>query len=233
MYSRLINGEEHYFGVSGKLIRNVLVMYDRETESLWSQLYGEAVQGPLQGTKLEYLPAVMTTWETWLESHPDTLAIEKGYPGNRDPYDRYYESGDAGVIGATNEDNRLNTKEFVIGVEVGKDTVAYPFSILNDEPVVNDQVGDQMIVVVFDADTGTGAVWSRILADGEVLTFTHLEGFQMKDTLTGSLWDGLSGKAVEGELAGTMLLAVKSTQSFWFGWVDLYADTRLYGIRGE
>lgn len=233
MYSRIINGEEHFFGVSGKLIRNVLVMYDKETESLWSQLYGEAVDGPLQGTKLDYLPAVMTTWEKWRDAHPDTLALQKGYSGDRDPYVRYYESGEAGVIGSTNEDNRLNTKEFVIGVEVGKDAVAYPFSVLNDEPVVNDQLGDQSIVVIFDRETGTGAVWSRRLLDGEVLEFVQVEGTQMSDTLTGTLWDGLSGRAVEGELKGSALQPVKSTQSFWFGWVDLYEDTLLYGIDGE
>ena len=108
MYSRIIDGEEYSFGVSGKLIRNVLVMYDRQTDSLWSQLLGEAVEGPLIGTKLEFLPAFQTTWSKWKEQHPDSLALKKGYYGNRDPYSRYYASGQTGVIGTTNNDQRLS-----------------------------------------------------------------------------------------------------------------------------
>ena len=123
----MINGEEYFFGVSGKLIRNVLVMYDKETGTLWSQLLGEAVSGELVGTKLEFLPAVLTTWASWREMHPDTLAIRKGFFGKKDPYLNYYYSQDAGVIGATNLDERLETKEFVIGIELG-DLV---FSILS------------------------------------------------------------------------------------------------------
>jgi hypothetical protein len=52
-----------------------LVMIDRETESLWSQLLGTAQRGPLKGTELEILPAIMTDWKTWRELHPDTTAV--------------------------------------------------------------------------------------------------------------------------------------------------------------
>ena len=54
MYARTIDGEVLTFGVDGKLIFNSLVMYDRETESLWSQFLGESVDGPKLGTKLEF-----------------------------------------------------------------------------------------------------------------------------------------------------------------------------------
>ena len=43
MYARDIAGQELNFGVSGKLIMNALVMFDRQTETLWSQFLGEAV----------------------------------------------------------------------------------------------------------------------------------------------------------------------------------------------
>ena len=49
MYSRIVNCKEHTFGVSGKLIMNALVMYDHQTDSLWSQFLGEAVQGASGG----------------------------------------------------------------------------------------------------------------------------------------------------------------------------------------
>jgi hypothetical protein len=230
VYSRIINGEKHTFGVSGKLIRNVLVMYDRETETLWSQLLGEAVQGELVGTRLEYLPAVMTTWEQWREMHPNTLVLDKGYAGSRDPYSSYYESNAAGVIGNTISDDRLETKEFVIGVEVGGEAVAFPFSVMNESPVVNEAIGGVGVVAVFDRETGAGAVWERMLADGTVLTFDQEEGIIIRDLESGSLWNGLSGQAIEGAYEGQTLTRVKSTQSFWFGWVDFHPETRLYGL---
>ena len=229
MYSRLIDGAEYTFGVSGKLIMNVLVMYDRQTDSLWSQLIGEAVDGPLKGTKLEFVPSWQTTWSDWKTQYPDTLALDKGFGGSRDPYTSYYNSSSSGVIGQSTIDDRLYVKEFVVGVEQGGEAVAYPFGVLNEIPVVNDQVGDQPVLVVFNADTGTGVVFDRQV-NGQTLTFSLAEGRTLTDEETGTLWDGLTGLALEGPLAGETLTRLKSTASFWFGWKDWYPDTRVYAI---
>jgi hypothetical protein len=59
-HSREINGTVHEFGVSGKLIMKALVMFDRETESLWSQFLSQSVRGELKGTKLESIPLTLT-----------------------------------------------------------------------------------------------------------------------------------------------------------------------------
>lgn len=229
MYSREIEGQEYTFGVSGKLIRNVLVMYDRQTGSLWSQLLGEAVEGPLKGTRLEFLPAWQTTWQDWKTRYPQTLAIQKGYSGSFDPYERYFRSSDAGVIGEAIEDQRLYVKEFVIGVEQNEEAVAYPYSVLNDQPVVNHEAGGVPVLVVFDAETGSGVVFNREL-DGQTLTFQSVEGLVLQDEETGSTWDGRSGVAQSGPLAGKTLERLKSTRSFWFGWKDFYPATAIYGI---
>ena len=226
----MINGEKTTFGVSGKLIRNVLVMYDRATGSLWSQLLGKAVEGPLKGKELEYLPSWQTTWADWKARYPETLALQKGYSGIRDPYASYYQSQSAGVIGETFSDGRLYVKEFVIGVELENHPVAYPFSVLNDETVVNDQVGGEPLLVVFDAETASGVIFSRKL-DDQILTFTRYDDeLQLIDEQTGSIWNGIDGEAIDGPLAGRSLDRIKSTRSFWFGWKDFYPDTRVYGI---
>ena len=57
---------------------NALVMYDRQTNTLWSQFLGQAVRGDLLGEFLEPIPLTMTTWERWVAEHPDTLALDKG-----------------------------------------------------------------------------------------------------------------------------------------------------------
>ena len=167
MYSREVEGEVLEFGVSGKLVMNVLVMYDRQTESLWSQLLGRAIRGPMEGTELTFLPAWQTTWQDWKERHPQTLALVKGYSGRYDPYDSYYASGASGVA------------------------------------------------------------FSRTV-DGQALTFEAESSAQLKDAETGSIWDGFSGEAIQGEMLGSHLERVKSTSSFWFGWKDFHPDTMVY-----
>lgn len=231
MYARDIEDRELTFGVSGKLIRNVLVMYDRQTESLWSQLLGEAVSGEMQGTKLEFLPSWHMTWGQWKEMQPNTIALDKGFRGSRDPYTSYYGSGSAGVIGETFIDERLSTKEFVIGVELDDAAIAYPFRVLNDEPVVNDTASGQDILVVFDRQNGTGAVFDRQLGE-QTLTFelSSEDPFMLNDIETDSTWNALTGEATAGALVGQSLERIKSTTVFWFGWKDFHTDTQVYGI---
>jgi hypothetical protein len=230
VYSREINGEEYTFGVSGRLIRNVLVMYDRQTQSYWSQLLGEAVDGELVGSKLTFVPSWMMSWAQWQELHPDTLALDKqGRRGSRDSYDGYYASNRTGVIPETIQDDRLYVKEFVNGVELADAVVAYPFSTLNEQPVVNDQVGDETVLVWFDAETAVSVAYSRVV-DGQTLTFAATDRPHIiQDNETGTAWDAISGIALDGPLAGSQLIRLKSTTSFWFGWKDIHPDTLLFG----
>jgi hypothetical protein len=120
-------------------------------------------------------------------------------------------------------------KEFVVGVEINDDPVAFPFSVLNDEPVVNYEVGGEPVLVVFNAETGSGVVYEREV-DGQPLTFSQVEGTTIVDAETGTEWNGLTGEALGGSLAGITLNRVKSTSSFWFGWKDWYPDSVIYGL---
>ena len=229
MYSRQVEGQELTFGVSGKLIMNVLVMFDRQTNTLWSQLLGEAVDGPLKGAKLEFVPAVHMKWSEWKEQHPDTLALVKGYPGSYTSYSRYYANNTAGVLGETVTDDRLRTKQQIVGVDINGDAVAYPFFAMGrEETLVHDEVGGEPVLIVFDMEARSGIVFSRRTQDGDVLTFSVKEGLILTDEQTGSTWDSQTGSAIDGPLQGTTLERIKSTKSFWFGWKDFFPDTRVY-----
>ncbi len=235
VFARDIGDQTLTFGVSGKLVMNTLIMYDHQTDSLWSQFLSTAIRGDLRGTELELLPGLMTDWATWAELHPDTLVLNKGGRFSRDSYERYYESPDAGVLGETRSDDRLYTKEYVVGLVHNNVIRAYPFSVLNDSPVVNDTVGDDPVLVAFDANSGAGVVFSRIV-DGRILTFESIDAgddaseatLYIQDTETSTRWRALTGEAVEGELAGNTLRQIPTTLSFWFGWKDFYPDTEIY-----
>ena len=158
MYDPLINGKRFTFGVTGKLYKNGIVMYDRDTESLWSQILQEAIAGPMSGTKLAMLPAQHTTWRQWRSEHPDTLVLspETGFKRDygRNPYQEYYERGEP--FGGTHEQARkldpsLRPMERVLGVQVLGAKKAYPLSRLKKQPSsFEDTLAGQQIVIHFD-----------------------------------------------------------------------------------
>jgi len=117
---------------------NALVMYDHQTDTLWSQFLSRGVQGPLAGVQLEIVPSLQTSWSQWLRLHPDTLVLDKRGGAQRDSYEGYYQRGDAGIIGETNKDNRLPQKELVVGLNLDGLAIAYPFRTIVEQPVIND-----------------------------------------------------------------------------------------------
>ena len=96
MYAREVDGKTLEFGVSGLLWNSNVLMYDRATDSLWSQALHQAVTGPMSGKKLKKYPSTLTTWGKWRKAHPDTRALtfNTGYRRDysEDPYADYYES---------------------------------------------------------------------------------------------------------------------------------------------
>ena len=228
MYARVIEGREFVFGVSGKLIMNALVMYDRETDSLWSQFLGVALKGPLAGTLLEPIGTTLTEWATWRKLHPDTLVLDqRGFA--RDQYSSYYRGASAGVLGETNRDDRLDPKEFVLGLQLDSLARAYPFRYLSSRPLVHERLGETELLVVFDADSATGVIFDRTL-DGRALSFDVEPGdsLLMRDRETGTVWSGLTGEALSGPLAGEQLERLPSFPSFWFAWADFFPDAELF-----
>lgn len=123
-FSSLVAGQVAQFGVSGKLWQSNLLMYNRTpdpiNESLWSQVLGEAVVGPLTGTKLESIPTSTVPFGDWLSQYPQTKVLS-AQPGSgrdyeNDPYESYYTSASVS-FGTSFRDRRLHPKEPVLGAE--------------------------------------------------------------------------------------------------------------------
>ncbi len=238
MYDRQITEDTTLtFGVSGMLYRNGLIMYDHQTESLWSHILGQAIGGQYQGVQLNFVPALHTEWSNWKARHPETRVISPGLYG-RDPYESYYASASEGVIGrgpasggGPDRGDDIHPKEYVIGVRLEGEPRAYRFTDLQREPVLNDQIGAVPVGVFFDIATLSGAVYDRRLEDETLLEFEQTASTQIvKDTETGSEWDIFSGSAISGPLEGTKLAQVPVTYSFWFGWIDYHTDSTVYGM---
>ncbi len=225
MYARTVNQRVLTFGVSGKLVRNSLLMYDHETQSLWSHLTGGAIQGPLSGSQLTVVAATETTWGAWKAAYPTTRVLPHDYRRQLDHYAPYYAGSDAGILGRKRDDSRLSAKDKVIGIRLMDLPKAYALDSVVRAKVVNDTF-DQVAVVVVATGERSASVYLRTL-DGQTLTFDARDG-KIQDRETGSTWDPVTGMATAGPLAGRSLTPVPATTSFWFGWFDFFPGTALY-----
>ncbi len=164
-FAARVAGETHSFGVSGLLYNSDVLLYDRETESLWSQIMRKAISGPRKGTELEQLPLAHTTWRDWRQRHPQTLVLstDTGYRRDysRTPYQGYGTS-DAIYFPVSNINRKYHPKEMVLGLTVNGSAKVYPFAELAKGPATfTDQVGGQSVVLEFDARNRTGRALDR------------------------------------------------------------------------
>ncbi len=157
-----VRGNRRTFGVSGLLYQSDLLMYDHQTESLWSQVGMHAVAGPLSGEKLTPVFLEHTTWGEWHAAHPATLVLSTKIGSFRnydhDPYLGYTERRDL-MFDTTHFDPRYHPKEWVVGVEINGVTKAYPFSELTKaRPSLSDQVGGRSITIQFNQQSRSASV---------------------------------------------------------------------------
>ncbi len=160
-FSARVEGRPLNFGVSGLLYNSDVLLYDRETESLWSQLMKRAVTGPLKGQVLEMLPLEHTTWQRWRSLHPNTLILSKdtGYFRNyqTDPYTGYQDSTGT-YFPVTQLDPRYHPKQQTLGLEVQGHFKAYPFLELDRAGgEVSDALAGQNYRIFYDR--GSRSAW--------------------------------------------------------------------------
>jgi len=132
VFERAVNGEAQEFGVSGKLWKSNLLMYNRtskeDDESLWSQVLGEAVLGVNTGEKLRIISSDTVRFTDWRKENPNTKVLSRETGALRsyglDPYKNYYTS-ESVSFGATFNDDRLHPKRFVLGIEINGKFKAY------------------------------------------------------------------------------------------------------------
>lgn len=243
-FDRRVGDRTLDFGTTGNLRNSDLVMWDRQTESWWQQITGEAIVGELTGQQLEMLPVTIVAWDEFRQRFPDgqVLSRETGYRRNygSNPYVGYDQIDQPPFLYDGPLDGRLPPKERVVTVSRDGEDVAYPFSVLSEQHVIADSVGGQPIVILFQPGTAS-ALDAASLADGrdvgatgvylpevdgQHLTFTWQDE-AFVDAETGSRWT-LLGEASEGPLAGKRLTPVTHGNHFWFAWAAFKPETRIY-----
>ncbi len=245
VFDRRVGGEVLDFGTTGRLRKSDLVMYDRQTESWWQQFTGRAIVGTRAGTVLERIPASIVAYEDFRDAYPDAKVLSRrtGYRrayGNN-PYRGYDSVDDRPFLFFDPVDERLPPMERVLNVSIGRTHKLYPFSIFDQQPVINDEV-EGTPVVVFSRQGTLSALDDTVIAnsrkvpsataydrrlDGKVMRF-EIRGGYIVDRESGTRWN-LFGTGVEGPLAGRRLEPVPGSVHFAFAWLAFNPDSTIYG----
>lgn len=198
VHRRSLEDQVLVFGNQGALWGNAMTWWDHDTGTVWSQPLGEAIVGPRKGAKLELMAAQLTSWGTWKETHPETVALDA--PAGRSGF---------------------QLRSMTIVVDFGEEVGVYPVARLLEEGPANDVIAGVPISVLIDPSSNDRwNVLHRRLED-QILTLVAADG-EVVDLETGTVWDPTSGRALSGPLQGKILDVLpgftafeSDTRTFW------------------
>jgi hypothetical protein len=218
------------FGVSGRLVNNNLIMYDRATETWWPQVLSTAIPGPWNETpairSLQQFPVVWTTWERWRTAHPETtlLSRDTGYARNydRDPYGSYnprsgyYAREEEPMFPAIGKEDKLPPdippKAVVIGARTPAGSASVAKEYLEAEKLVEGTLGETPLLAVYGEALDTGYFYLN----------PEERPFEYRD---GEVVDGDGEQYTPAALPLERLLAF---DAMWFAWGGFYPETAVY-----
>jgi len=245
VFDRRVGGKELDFGTTGKLRLSDLVMYDRQTQSWWQQFTGTGIVGRHAGTKLRTIPSQIIAFGDFRATHPQGQVLSRATghtrPYGNNPYRGYDHIDQSPFLLTQAPDARLPPMERVINVSAKGIHRIYPFAAFEREPVINDSVAGEPVVIISKEGTlsvldtyqiaaarhiPSATAFSRRL-EGRTLDF-GLRGGKVFDRQTDSEWS-LLGRAVAGPLAGHKLEPLDSGVHFAFAWLAFNPKTEIYG----
>jgi len=244
VFERRLDSRTYSFGVSGMLRHSDMVMYDRQTESLWQQISGEAIVGDMAGSQLKRLPAQIISFEQFRSAYKQGRVLSRDTGFKRDyehnPYIGYDDISKTPFMYRGETDSRLKPMEKVVTVSVADSDKAYSYSITKERRVINDMIAEVPIVAFHDdgavsaldkkligasRNVGSTGVFDRRI-EGKQLVFHFKEG-SFYDEQTKSVWD-ITGRAVEGPFEGKKLTRIVHGDYFAFAWLVFKPETEIF-----
>jgi hypothetical protein len=234
-WNREIDGQVTTFGVSGLLYNSNLIPYDRGTDSNWSQIRLDCVQGKLKGRQAETFPMLETTWSTWKQIYPETQVISANTGYNRNygqyPYGNYRSDNDLLLFPVSNEDDRIPSKERVLGIIGSGDVRVYRFEEFGDElGLLHDTLGGESVVIAGNRKDNFMLAFINDPGDGTRLSLhpVHDKYPVVMSDEEGNMWD-VHGRAVAGPRIDEQLGVLPSFMGYWFSFAAFYSELTIYG----
>jgi len=185
-----------------------LVMQDVETNSLWSQILGEAMDGPLEGTRLETFPSDMVTWAAWKKEHPNTTVLAMSRTHR-----------------AYGKDFYRDPTRFVLGWVVDGIPYHVSFDVLRRAPLVEFELEGEPLLLTFDPKTTSALLFSRRIAQ-RTLSFTLRDDGRIVDRQSGSSWNRSTGEAIDGPMRGQRLEQRAAIVSYTRAWRVFHPESK-------
>ncbi len=233
-WNRVIDGKETTFGVSGLLYNSNLIPYDRETNSNWSQIRLDCVNGDLEGRQIEIFPLLETEWGTAKSMFPDARVVSTNTGFSRS-YGTYpyggYRTNTSVNFPISNKDDRLHEKERVLALVNSSKTVVYRFKNFegNGNKILEDNFDSKPIVLFGNEDKNFIAAFEATV-DGQQLNFSAANTSNttiVATDETGSEWN-VFGEAVSGPNNGKKLTSVQpSFIAYWFSIGTFYEGAEI------
>ncbi len=223
------------FGVSGLLYNSNLILYDRETDSNWSQMLQQSVNGELIRQTAVVKTVIETTWLTWRTMYPETQVLSDNTGFSRDyqtyPYGSFRTDSNL-LFQVANEDARLHPKERVLGILNGGLNKVYPIDQFSTGiQVINESISNESFVVIGSSDLDIAIAYNSTASDGTLLEFTAIESslpVVMEDN-EGNQWD-IFGKAVSGPRENEQLTRISDFTAYWFAWVAFFPSADIHSF---
>ena len=201
-------------------------MRDEETESWWQQVTGKCIFGALKGQSLEMVPSDELTFGTWKKEAPtgQVLAPVAAYAGK---YESNWES-EVEKLPTVVEfpDSALQSRDVVLGVQIGQVSRAYPFTAVKSQWPIQDRVGGMPILLVLASDGKSVRGFIRQVDGVEMEFFRKTEGtgWGLVDS-AGHEWtfEGCSVDSPKNCLERILFL-----KDYWFDWRNYHPDTTIY-----
>jgi hypothetical protein len=239
------------FGTTGYLYGGALMMYDRQTHSLWSHFGGEGLAGLLADQQLQVIPSSIISWGQFKEEYPHGKVLSKdtGFKRSygRNPYVGYDDVNEPPFLFSGTIDNTFAPKERIVAIEHAGVAKAYLLEDLKDQLVIHDEISSNPIVLLYREGTASGLEHTTVAGGRDVgstnvffnkikdeknqsskpLTFSIIDE-KIKDQETGSTWN-FFGEAIDGPLEGERLEPVPfKVDTFWFAWATYAPDTQIF-----
>jgi hypothetical protein len=205
VFARELDRRTLTLGVEGRLWKENMIMYDRETHSQWSQFQGEAKAGPLKGKKLRQIPSVLTDWRSWRRLHPEGTVVELPYMLRQ--FTRY---------------SFPKLGRLVLGISAGGKARAWGLDELDRTRVREDEWDGKPVLALFDRAGVSARLYQRTLR-GRILSFRY-DGDRLTDGETGSTWEPVTGRALTGPLAGQHLVPLPAFVCYRWVWEQFHPE---------
>ena len=229
-WKSISNGTTTTFGVSGLLYNANLILYDRNTDSYWSQIKLQCISGDLIRDEPTLINVVETNWLTWKTLYPNTkvLSTDTGFSRNYgiNPYSDYLASDNSFLFPFSPLNEALPFKERVYGIIDEGISKAYQFTNFVNGKVIQESFNGKDYLVV-----GNKNLIQAFQLTGDYLNltfeydFTGSEGF-FKDN-EANIWS-VFGEAISGSRMGETLTPAKSVVSYWFALAAFYPNPEIY-----